>query len=444
MSRSGPRGLLPAGLLLALWFLSGPPARSQTDVYIGIEGKAEARPAIVLALPPFIPDSGELSGERHIRESALLASRVWEVVHDDLQFSRHFKLLTSGPPAADPDSEASMEHWKKLGAQSLLVSRAAIAETKVSLSVTLYDLGSGKTILKRQYRQEASFFRSAAHQVSDDAVRALTGRPGIASTRIAFSNNRTGSKEIYLVDYDGENLRRLTSDESINLLPRFSPDGKALLYTSYQRGNPDLFRMDLTTGKTGVLSHEQGLNIPGGFTPDGNRLALTLSRNRDPNIYVLDLRDRSLKRLTSSLAVESSPTFSPDGSRIAFVSDRAGNPQVYLMDAETGRTQKLTRLNWCDTPSWSPSGAWIAFSGRVTRADPMDIYLVDVTGSQVVQLTHGEGSNEDPAWSPDGRFLAFTTTRGGRKEIYVMDADGSAPHRLADIPGGSFTPSWSP
>ncbi|PIR18498.1 MAG: hypothetical protein COV48_07185 [Elusimicrobia bacterium CG11_big_fil_rev_8_21_14_0_20_64_6] len=72
------------------------------------------------------------------------------------------------------------------------------------------------------------------------------------------------------------------------------------------------------------------------------------------------------------------------------------------------------------------------------------MFLVDITGSQLRQLTHGEGSNEDPAWSPDGRFLAFSSTRGKRSQIWVMDADGSAPRLMADAPGSSVTPHWSP
>ena len=73
----------------------------------------------------------------------------------------------------------------------------------------------------------------------------------------------------------------------------------------------------------------------------------------------------------------------------------------------------------------------------------MDIFLVDLTGTQLRRLTTDAGSNEDPTWSPDGRFIAFTTTRNGPRQLYLMDMDGSAPHVLADLPGDSFTPHWS-
>ena len=73
----------------------------------------------------------------------------------------------------------------------------------------------------------------------------------------------------------------------------------------------------------------------------------------------------------------------------------------------------------------------------------MDIFLVDLTGTQIRRLTTDAGSNEDPTWSPDGRFIAFTTTRNGQRQLYVMDGDGSAPHLLADLKGDTFTPHWS-
>jgi TolB protein len=83
------------------------------------------------------------------------------------------------------------------------------------------------------------------------------------------------------------------------------------------------------------------------------------------------------------------------------------------------------------------------FSGRAAAGHPIDIFIADITGGQLRQLTADAGDNEDPAWSPDGRFIAFTTTRGGKRQIYVMDADGSAPHLVANIRGDSYTPDWS-
>jgi TolB protein len=201
--------------------------------------------------------------------------------------------------------------------------------------------------------------------------------------------------------------------------------------------------LDLETGRAITMSDEQGLNIAGGFSPDGKKLLMTLSRGKSPNLYLKDLEGGALERLTFHFGADSTPTFSPDARQVAFVSDRSGNPQIYVLDLATKQARRLSNLNWCDSPAWSPTGEWIAFAGRANRKDKMDVFLVDITGGQVRQLTHGEGSNEDPTWSPDGRLLAFSSTRDGRAQIYVMDADGSAPRRAADVPGASSTPHWS-
>jgi len=401
------------------------PASAQTEIKLAVGGGAQA-PLPVLALPEFT------SSDTARGDDAALAKSLRDVIRSDLMLSRRFDVqdeLPGQPPAA--------------GAVWRLKGLAAKSGDKATAQIRLENGVGGEAVFERYYRQDARWARALAHRISDDVVKAATGREGIAETRIAFINNRTGHKEVYLMDYDGENVKRLTDDKSIDLLPRFSPDGRRIAYTSYKDGNPDLFLVDLETAKVSTLSNEQGLNIAGGFSPDGTKLLMTLSRGKSPNLFLKDLASGTVTRLTSHFGADSTPTFSPDARQAAFVSDRSGNPQIFVLDLANKQTRRLTDFNWCDSPAWSPTGEWIAFSGRANKRDKMDIFLVDVTGNQIRQLTHGEGSNEDPTWSPDGRLLAFSSTRGGRAQIFVMDADGSAPRLAADVPGASSTPHWS-
>lgn len=411
----------------ALAFLLAASAAAQTEVKLALTGQAgSASPG--LALPPFEAEDPKVEAD------ALLARDLREIVRQDLMLSRRFDVKDE-LVAAEPAQGAT---WR-------LTAKASKNADKVSVKIKLANAEGGKeTVFERFYRQDAQWLRALAHRIADDVVKAATGRDGIARTRIAFANNRTGRKEIWVMDYDGENVKRLTDDRSISLLPRFSPDGRRLAYTSYKDGNPDLWMLDLETGHAKVFSDAQGLNVAGGFSPDGTRLLMTLSRGKSPNLYVKDVAGGEAERLTSHFGADSTPTFSPDARQVAFVSDRSGNPQIHVLDIPTKKITRLTSLNWCDAPAWSPTGEWIAFAGRAHNKDKMDIFLVDVTGGQVRQLTHGEGSNEDPAWSPDGRFLAFSSTRGKRSQIWVMDNDGSAPRLMADVPGASVTPHWSP
>jgi len=208
------------------------------------------------------------------------------------------------------------------------------------------------------------------------------------------------------VDYDGENLRKMTSYGSITLFPRWNPDGKRLAFTSYKNGNPDS-TFDLEKGAARTLSDARGSTC-GRVLPTAPAWR-PRSPREEPNVFILTLADGSLKRVTSHFGVDSSPTFSPDGEQVAFVSDRAGNPQIHVQELATGRVKRLTRMNWCDSPSWSPSGEWIAFSGGQQQG-PMDIFIVDVTGTRLVQLTHGKA----PTRSRPGRRTAASSPSRAR------------------------------
>ncbi|MFH2201609.1 MAG: hypothetical protein ABIJ96_00695 [Elusimicrobiota bacterium] len=404
-----------------------------SDIYIGVERAKSPRWA--LGIDTFFPQDARLPAD------AETGRQLREIVRADLLFSRYFDLKEGGP--AGGTTEAYRE-WTKLGAGFLLEAKVARVNDQIELTAVVRDLASGDAMLSRYYRQKADFWRTLAHRVADDVVGQLTGKKGIARSRIAFVNDQTGSKEVYLMDYDGFRTKRVTANNSINLMPRWTADGRRLAFTSYKDGNPDIFLLDLGRGIVRPIMNLQGLNLAGGFSPDGSRLAATLTQGSTPKAYFVDIRDGKSKRITSSSGLESSPTFSPDGEQIAYVTDRSGNPQIYSMEIATGRSRRLSRLNWCDSPAWSPTGEWIAFAGRVNPKDKFDIYLSDITGNRIVQLTHGEGSNEDPTWSPDGRFIAFSSTRGKRRRIFIMDRDGSAPHALGDMPSQSFTPSWGP
>lgn len=405
---------------------------TKTDVYIGITSVGDKHlPAI--GMPAFTADS----------QSHEAAELVHDVLRADLLFARYFDVKEDGPDFNAQKLSKTMTAWAKAKASYLLAGEVSYAEPYYTIKIYVYDLSTRKAVFPKAFKGTKSSLRRLAHIAADQITHALTGKRGIADTKIAFANNSTKHKEIYMVDYDGENMQKLTSDRSIALLPRWSKDGR-IYYTTYKYRNPDIFAIDLKAGKIAPVIIRGGLSLIGGVSPDGKALVFTSSGGSNPSIYIYNLETHTKQRITNKASVDGSPSYSPDGKYITFVSNRAGNPQIYVMELATGQTRALTKnFNWSDSPQWSPTGEWIVFSGREAPYHPMDIFLVDLTGTQLRRLTTDAGSNEDPTWSPDGRFIAFTTTRNGKRQLYLMDMDGSAPHLLADLPGDSFTPHWS-
>jgi TolB protein len=412
----------------------------ETDVYIGLSSKYNPQDLPKIALGGFGAKNEESAEEKQT------AATIASVVRADLMRSRNFNIIDNIPPVDANNLGPVLTDYKKDGINYLLfgeVNAVSGAAEQWEIKAFLYDSESQKAVLAKSFKSSAKSIRRTAHILSDNIVLLLTGRRGIADTKIAFANDSTGRKEIYMVDYDGYNLAKLTKDNSIALLPRWSSDSTKIYYTTYRRKNPDIFAIDLKEGAIKPIIKGDGLNLIGGVSPDDKRIVLTLSRGDNPNIYLKELESGLLSRLTDKYGVDGSPSFSPDGKFVTFVSNRSGNPQIYTLNIETKELRRLTKFNWADSPQWSPTGEWIVFAGRLAADHPIDIFIVDITGGQLRQLTSDAGSNEDPTWSPDGRFIAFTTTRGGKRQVYVMDADGSTPHLIANIRGDSYTPNWS-
>lgn len=408
-------------------------AAAKTDVYIGITSVGNKK-LPTIGMPTFTVSTPSITHD---------AQAVHDVMRGDLLFARYFDVSEEGPVVQSGNLRDNLATWRKAGAAYVLAGEISYAEPHYTIKIYVYDTSTRSSVFAKAFKGTQSSLRRLAHIASDQIVMALTGKRGIADTRIAFANNSTRHKEIYVVDYDGANLKKLTNDKSISILPRWSKDGR-IFYTTYKYRNPDIFAIDLKAGKIAPIILRGGLSLIGGVSPDGKALAFTSSGGTNPSIYIYNLETHQKTQITNKASVDGSPSYSPDGKYITFVSNRAGNPQIYVMELATGNTRMLTKnFNWADSPQWSPTGEWIVFSGRESPYHPMDIFLVDLTGTQLRRLTTDAGSNEDPTWSPDGRFIAFTTTRNGKQQLYMMDMDGSAPHLMADLKGDSFTPHWS-
>jgi TolB protein len=370
---------------------------------------------------------------------------IGDVLQFDMTLAGPFSVM-AGAGGSDSGGirpgEFDFTPWQAARADLLVKSGYTVAGESLTLEFRLYDVFKAKELVAKRYTGTIRDLRKIVHTFADEIMLATTGERGPFTGKIAFVSKQTGNKEIYLMDYDGFGVQRLTSNGSINLNPDFSPSGREIIYTSYKRGNPDLFRRELFSGAEALISARRGINITGAFSPDGKKIALAMSMEGSSKIYLLDKDGKQLARLTSNTAIDVSPAWSPDGSRIAFVSDRLGKPQLFIMDADGGNVRRLTTSGaYSVSPRWSPKGDRILYCQM--EGNGFQIHAINPDGSGDIPLT-SEGSNEHPRWSPDGRFITFSSKRGGREAIYVMRADGSGQTIVSRGKGDDSHPSWSP
>jgi len=420
--------LLLLAALAVVFCLSGGMA---TDVYLSLSSHGQRGQ---LGLAGFVPETPTVDESKIGRD-------IQETLRFDLLFSRYFNLLEDGPFYSG--QEEQLKNWSEQGADMLICGKIKVKDRQISLTGQLFDIGSKQVIWQKTYNGDLNEYRHLAHELNDDIILRFTGERGIAHTKIVFVNNHTGHKELYVADYDGTNIRQLTYDNSINVLPTWSPDGREIIYTTYRFGNPDLYAISPTGDKLHPISQRQGLNSAGAFSPDGSKIALTLSRGGAPNLFLLSRTGEIMRQLTNGEDIGTSPSFAPNGQEIVYISDKPGYPQLYIMSLSGGNVRRLSARGYCDSPAWSPRGDKIVFAMRENGSSYFDICVYDLPTSRIDKLTQDEGNNENPSWSPDGRFIVFSSTRSGRSEMYVIAVDGSGIRKLGSISGSSFMPDWS-
>ncbi len=416
-----------------------PPVSSlPSQVVVDILGAKGAR--IPIAIPVTIaPLTAEL------QKGAV--DPFFTTLNDDLSGSRVF--LVSDPTLypkglRPPRTREEGDQWKASSAQYLLDTRLSPENgTNVVVEAQLWDLGTLQPILSRKYSGEMRAARRIAHTLANDLTRQFTGKPGPYLTKIAFVSDRDEPrvKEIYTMDFDGENQRRLTFSHTLSLAPDWSPDGKKIVYQSYERDTPGVFLIGRDgTGKFRVPLSTQ-LNASPSFSPDGKTIAFCGSVKGNPEIFTVQSDGTGLKRLTENLAIDSTPRWSPNGRELAFTSNRQGSPQLYMMDLEGANVRRVSLAgNWNDEASFSPDGGRIAFACR--NEGDFQICVMELGTGRTLQISEGPGANENPTWSPDGTKIAWEVTRGSSTQIAVANADGSS-MRIVTSAGNNFSPAWN-
>jgi Tol biopolymer transport system component len=284
----------------------------------------------------------------------------------------------------------------------------------------------------------------------DDSTQIADDTPAPAADGSA-DRGRIVPASVYVVNADGTQPRTLTNRPlAFDASPAWSPDGTRIAFESTIEGKRSIWVMQadgqglrrLTDGGT---QPAPGSDASPTWSPDGSRIAFMSDRDANAELYVINADGQGLRRLTEDPATDGFPAWSPDGARLAFVSDRDGELGIWAANADgTGPARLVPGPTAPGRPAWSPDGRQIAFASDRNGAD-LDIWVAPTTAPAAAptRVISSPAQDGEPAWSPDGSRLAFASDRDGAPQVYVASRDGTNPVKLTNRPR-SFAPAWAP
>ena len=373
------------------------------------------------------------------QQKQILGRELADILSKALTFHGIIAIIPSAEYGGNQDAD-----WKKLGADYAISGQYETTSNSMNLEMRLMDVAANEVIMGKSFSGSMLQKEQMVFKFCDSVIESLTGKPGIASTRIAFVNGEKRVKEVYLTDILGTSFRQITRHKHLTVSPRFVPGGPFLTYSSYHTGNQNLYITDLRQSKTTkVLSRRKGLNLAPAWSADGKLMVLTLSKNGNPDLYLLNSTGEIIEQLTDRSGINVSPTWSPDGSSLVFVSDRSGKPQLYLMDMRTRQVKRLTFEGTENAePCWSPTEDLIVYSSL--RDGVYQLFTLNPYKNEPpTQVTEDLSYHESPCWSPDGNQIMFVKRDGQKNQIYGIMKNGSFQRRLFTLPGSQSYPQWS-
>jgi TolB protein len=344
-----------------------------------------------------------------------------------------------------------------VNASHLVFGYSAVVNGVLAVYGNVYDarqpIASAKLFVQRYAgsADEAGAIR-VAHDFANDIIRQFGGTGLLLNSRIYFVSNRgavNSGRELWVMDWDGKNQKKLTSLRSLIAYPAISPDGSRLAFTLWPlKGNPSpqIAMVDSQNGRRlPFYNQAASLNAAATFTPDGSTVFYSSSASGEPQIYSAKVDGRNFTRITQTRGNATEPKVNPRNPDSLLFVQGFPNVQIYRMNAEGLNIERVTNgQGEAANPAWSPDGQHIAFAWtRGYQAGDFNIFVMDVGSREPpVQLTHSEGKNENPVWAPDGKHIVFMRTpRSGNSQIFTMLADGTQVRQLT-TQGNNKYPVW--
>lgn len=348
---------------------------------------------------------------------------------------------------------------------------AYVLKTEINqkkLKAYIYNINTNllKTISDIELTGDISFDRIRIHSLTDSLQEMLFGQRGIATSKILFTlrekakSNSTlpWKSEIWMCDYDGQNARQITNEESYFVHPIFIPNKKntEFVYVSYINGQPKLYKSSINNKNKSPLIHLGGNQLLPSYSNDSQKLTFICDASGRPDIFLQHFDKNNLalgkpiQLYSYPRATNASPVFSPDSQKIAFVSDKDGSPRIYMIkipdDLYTRKRpipHLITKKNKQNvSPSWSKDGKKLAYSAK--NESERQIWIYDFDTDEEWQLTTDSKNKENPTWANDSLHIIYNTEDEKESELYLINIKQKVPVKITKGEGRKRFPSFEP
>jgi TolB protein len=406
------------------------------------------------------PELYNLSGDQKRMSAELI-----DIIRNDFIFYKHkFNAVEYSDKGKFSYTKPDVEKWHAGGVSYFISTKIDTSGSGIEASFKVWSVLGKKEIFAKSFKVGKEALLSNAHKIADLIYQSITGKSSIFNAKIFFVSDRTSGKdiekELYIMDFDGRRVDKLTNFNSMILSPSISPDNSKIMFTliaahkEVSRSKVRMIKtnelkvMNLNTKKMETVSSRPGINSGAIFGSSNELIYLTLSFSGNADVYEMNITTNQMRKMTSHFGDDVDPSITKSGDLMAFLSNRPGRAHIYTMNPSEAE-KDVKRISFVGqfnaTPRFSPDGKEISFSSWVDNG--FDLYRIGVDGNNLVRLTKDFGSNEEPSYSPDGEFIIFTSkrviSRKAVQDIYIMNREGEILGQLTQNFGRCFSPQWT-